>query len=170
MANLLIGSSNLARFYKPELFKEFRPYQMMKCTTMDSFSALMTELEEGRNNVIISVFENIITDAAKPAKDDDTVNKLIGEAIKTSVSLIGKTAARLPESKFCIVMPLMRPAHKWFQEKQTLIDETIREAIAGCVTKKHYEGQLCLSQPSTIRQGWYSSHPGCRHNLYRGYP
>ena len=135
MANLLIGSSNLARFYKPELFMEFRPYQMMKCTTMDSFSALMTELEEGRNNVIISVFENIITDAAKPAKDDDTVNKLIGEAIKTSVSLIGKTAARLPESKFCIVMPLMRPAHKWFQEKQTLIDETIREAIAGCVTK-----------------------------------
>ena len=135
MSNLLIGSSNLARFYKPELFKDFRPYQMMKCTTMDSFSALMTELEEGRNNVIISVFENIITDAAKPAKDDDTANKLIGDAIKTAVSLIGMTASRLPDSKFCIIMPLTRPAFKWFQEKRTLIDDTIREFIIGCVSK-----------------------------------
>jgi hypothetical protein len=65
MSNLLIGSSNLARFYKPEKFKEYRPYQMMKCTTMDSFVALMAELEDGCNKVVISVFENIIADAAK---------------------------------------------------------------------------------------------------------
>jgi hypothetical protein len=49
MANLLIGSSNLARFYKPEIFKDFRQYQMMKCTTMDSFNALMMEIEAGKN-------------------------------------------------------------------------------------------------------------------------
>jgi hypothetical protein len=132
MSNLLIGSSNLARFYKPELFKDFRPYQMMKCTTMDSFSALMTELEDGRNNVIISVFENIITDAAKPAKTDDTANNLIQDAIKTAVKLINRTASRLPDSRFCIVMPLTRPAHKWFQEKQKLIEDNIRESIRGC--------------------------------------
>jgi hypothetical protein len=37
MSNLLIGSSNLARFYKPENFKPFSPYQMLKCTTMGSY-------------------------------------------------------------------------------------------------------------------------------------
>jgi len=135
MSNLLIGSSNLARFYKPEIFKDFRPYQMMKCTTMESFSALMNELEDGSNSVIISVFENIIIDSTRPAKDEDDKNRLIIESIKFSVDLIGKTASRLPESKFCVVMPLMRPAISWFQEKQTMIEECIRDAIRGCGAK-----------------------------------
>ncbi len=106
MSNLLIGSSNLARFYKPDLFTNCRPYQLMKCTTMDSFSALMTELEDGSNSVVISVFENIIVDAAKTTKDETKRSDLIKVSIKNAVDLIGKTAARLPESKFCVVMPL----------------------------------------------------------------
>ena len=130
MSNLLIGSSNLARFYKPEKFKEYRPYQMMKCTTMDSFVALMAELEDGCNKVVISVFENIIADAAKASKTDDNQDGLISEAIKITMELIGKTAARLPDSSFCIVMPLMRPALKWYQEKLPKIEDDIRNRMA----------------------------------------
>jgi hypothetical protein len=130
MSNLLIGSSNLARFYKPEKFKEYRPYQMMKCTTMDSFVALMAELEDGCNKVVISVFENIIADAAKASKTDDNQDGLISEAITITMELIGKTAARLPDSSFCIVMPLMRPALKWYQEKLPKIEDDIRNRMA----------------------------------------
>jgi hypothetical protein len=132
MACLLIGSSNVARFYKPENFKDHRPYQMLKCTTVDSFTALMNELEVGNNNrVIISVFENIIIDATKTAKNDEERNGLIKSSIGNSLDLIGKTAKRLPDSKFCIVMPLMRPAVKWFQEMLGSIDSDIRDALVA---------------------------------------
>jgi len=126
MSNLLIGSSNLARFYKPENYKDFNPYQLLKCTTMDSLTALMMEIEDGNNKVIISVIENIIVDAAKSAKDEDTRDKQISEAIRSTMSLIGRTATRLPESNFCFVNPMLRPAVSWYQEKQTFIDNEIK--------------------------------------------
>jgi hypothetical protein len=43
----------VARFYKFLIYQDFKEYQLMKCTTMDSFSALMAEIEDGANNVII---------------------------------------------------------------------------------------------------------------------
>ncbi len=63
MANILIGSSNLASFYKLDKFKDFRQYNVAKCTTVESLRATISELEEGF--AIISVFENIVVDAAK---------------------------------------------------------------------------------------------------------
>ena len=85
MANLLIGSSNLARFYKHDTFKDFKQYQMMKCTTMDSFTALMMEVEDGKNNIIISVLENIIVDHANKAKTDDGRVKQIKDWIRAAM-------------------------------------------------------------------------------------
>ncbi len=108
MANL--RSSNQARFYKPEKYTKFGAYQMMKCTTMDSFTAMMGEIEESNGRVIISVFENIISDAASQAKGDDDRKELIKESINKVLTLIESTSAKLPESKFCIIMPLLRPA------------------------------------------------------------
>jgi hypothetical protein len=98
---------------------------------MDSFSALMTELEDGSNSVVISVFENIIVDAAKTTKDETKRSDLIKVSIKNAVDLIGKTAARLPESKFCVVMPLKRPAVKWYQDNLQAIENNIRQAISA---------------------------------------
>jgi hypothetical protein len=134
MARLLIGSSNLARFYKPEKFAEYNQYQMLKCTTMDSFTALMAEVEEGSNKVIVSVFENIIVDAAKTAKSDEEQITMITNSIKLAITLIEATAKRLPESKFCIVMPLRRPSIEWFEGKRTMIDREIQKGIASMRT------------------------------------
>jgi hypothetical protein len=134
MARLLIGSSNLARFYKPEFFGDFNPYQMMKCTTMDSFTALMSEVEDGSNKVIVSVFENIIVDAAKSAKTDEEQITMITNSIKVAIKLIESTATRLPDSKFCIVMPLKRPAVTWFEEKKRLVEGEIQKGIASMKT------------------------------------
>jgi hypothetical protein len=87
------------------MFQDFKEYQMMKCTNMDSFSALMSEIEEGANNVIVSVIENLIVDSAKSAKNDGERVDLINKAIKKVFEVIEKTSARLPDSKFCFVMP-----------------------------------------------------------------
>jgi hypothetical protein len=129
MSNLLIGSSNFARFYKPDLYKDFRPYQMMKCTQLDSFTAMMGEVEDGKNCVVISVFENIIVDAAMAASAENR-NKHIEAAIQKVMGLIDDTAGRLPDSKFCIVMPLMRPAVGWYKDMQVEFEGKIRDCFA----------------------------------------
>jgi hypothetical protein len=136
MSNLLIGISNLARFYKPENYKTFSPYQMLKCTTMDSFTALMMELEEGNNKVIISVLENIIVDAARTAKDEVTREKQVTDSIETAMKLIGRTATRLPDSHFCLVSPILRPAVDWYQKMQVIIDQEIRKQSVNLFSKK----------------------------------
>ena len=68
MTNMLIGSSNVAKFYKVDKFKDFRQYNVARCTTYDSFKATMTELDEGV--AVISVFENIMADAVKGLSKD----------------------------------------------------------------------------------------------------
>jgi hypothetical protein len=98
---------------------------------MDSFTALMMEIEDGKNNVIVSVLENIVVDAADSAKTEVTRDKKIKDAIKGVFSTIQTTSTRLPDSKFCIVMPLKRPAVTWFEEKKALVDEEIKLGVAG---------------------------------------
>ena len=135
MSNMLIGSSNVARFYNHASYKEYNQYQMMKCTTMDSFTALMTEIEDSsNNNVIISVLENIIVDAADKAKTEEERKDQIRSAIRKAIGLIEVTATRLPGSKFCVVSPLKRPAISWFETNKSTIDEEIRICVAKMKT------------------------------------
>ena len=154
MANLLMGSSNVARFYKYLVFQEFKEYQMMKCTNMDSFSALMSEIEDGANNIIVSVIENIIVDSALAAKNDDEIDGLINNSIKKVFEVIEKTSARLPDSKFCFVMPLRRPAIEWFDGKMVGIEEEIRKNIASLKTFNVTRMKnFCVSQQQFEKDG-----------------
>jgi hypothetical protein len=154
MANLLIGSSNVARFYKFLIYQDFKEYQLMKCTTMDSFSALMAEIEDGANNVIISVIENIIVDSAKSAKTEEDRSTLITESVRKVIEVIEKTSARLPDSKFCFVMPLKRPAITWFEEKAAEIETAIRGGIASLKTFNVTRlKSFCVSQQQFDKDG-----------------
>jgi hypothetical protein len=154
MANLLMGSSNIARFYKFLLFQDFKEYQMMKCTNMDSFSALMSEIEDSANNIIVSVIENIIVDSANAAKNDNERSGLINNSIKKVFEVIEKTAARLPESKFCFVMPLRRPAVEWFKGKIGKIEDEIRKNIASLKTFNVTRMKnFCVSQQQFEKDG-----------------
>ena len=154
MANLLVGSSNIARFYKFLLFQDFKDFQMMKCTNMDSFSALMSEIEDGANNIIISVIENIIVDSANGAENEDERAGLINNSIKKVFEVIGKTSARLPESKFCFVMPLRRPAIEWFEAKIGEIEDEIRKNIASLKTFNVTRMKnFCVSQQQFEKDG-----------------
>jgi hypothetical protein len=134
MSNLLIGSSNIARFYKYDSFRDYNQYQMMKCTTMDSLTALIAEIKDGNNHVIISVLENIIVDMAAGAKTEVARTTLIKTAIKEAITLIESTATRLPGSKFCLVSPLKRPAVAWYEDSRKMIDEEVRLNVAKMKT------------------------------------
>jgi hypothetical protein len=45
MAHILIGSSNLCQFYKPETFRDYKPYIKVKSTNIEYFKVKMDNLE-----------------------------------------------------------------------------------------------------------------------------
>jgi hypothetical protein len=60
MARILIGFSNIYRFYNVEKIPTCKPYRMVNCTSIEVFKAGMDELEKVDKEVIISVIENFI--------------------------------------------------------------------------------------------------------------
>ena len=124
--NYLIGSSNIYRFYKPEAFKDKRMYKMVKCTKIESFMATMLEFDEG--NVVISIFENLIVDAAGKETGDKRTEAWAGVVTKV-LEVIKTEATRRPNSKWSVVMPLMRPAIEWYQASLDQINVHIKKEL-----------------------------------------
>jgi hypothetical protein len=60
----------------------------------------------------------------------------IDECIKSFLNSITATAQRLPNTKFGIVLPLGRPAIKWYQSRLSEITDFIKEGIAHILTDK----------------------------------
>ena len=113
MSNILIGSSNVVRFYKASSFSKFRPYTLARCTEFSSFVSIMDESSD--ESFVISVIENFVANRVRsdPAGD---VAKIIEETAGDFLKVIKETAVRLPESKFAVVMPLQRPSLPWYQD------------------------------------------------------
>jgi hypothetical protein len=65
--------------------------------------------------VLISVIENFIVDAvgADVANPESSIDECITDFLK----IIEETATRLPDTRFGVVMPLRRPALKWYQDR-----------------------------------------------------
>jgi hypothetical protein len=99
--NYLIGSSNVYRFYKPDLFKGKRAYNMIKCTRLESFLATMLEFDDG--NVVISIFENLIIDAVAKVPGDQ-VEQEWGNVLTKVLDVVKEEAKRKPSSKWAVVM------------------------------------------------------------------
>jgi hypothetical protein len=123
--NYLIGSSNIYRFYKPESFKDRRTYNMIKCTKIESFMATMLEFDDG--NVIVSIFENLIVDAAKDAGEGKV--EAWSEVVTRVLEVIKKEATRRPNSKWAVAMPIMRPSIDWYQNSTDQFEKHIKSMI-----------------------------------------
>ena len=111
MSNILIGSSNVVRFYKASSFSDVRQYTMVRCTEESSFKATMEDIED-KSDIVISTIENFIASRVLAAKED--IGGIIGDVIKDFLTTINQAAERMPESRFAVVMPLQRPSLDWY--------------------------------------------------------
>jgi hypothetical protein len=129
MIRVIIGSSNVAMAYKPEKFKAYPPYKMVKCTKSEVFKAVMEEIKEEKE-VIIAVIENFICDAvrATPAQSSDLIDGAIEAAIKDYMGVVHRTAKRLPLTRFALAQPILRPRDMWYSERY---DELCRSYVAS---------------------------------------
>ena len=138
MARILIGSSNIYRFYKPESFKGYKKQKMMACTNMETFKVAMDELEDTKGGVTISVIENFVCRATR-AVNNEAKEEATREIIKEYIRLIKISATKCPKLKFAIVQPMQRPLDFWYSDNHKSVSKWIEDGIKdmdlGNVTK-----------------------------------
>ena len=116
MANILIGSSNVARFYKAPDFPTYKTYILKKCTKFEIFQVQIGHLCPDNKEIIISVIENFLCDAVMGVTDQELTDGIWENTIKQFMRLIYDSAVALPDTKFALVPPILRPGHKWYTE------------------------------------------------------
>jgi hypothetical protein len=129
MARLLIGSSNVYRFYEAGKFKSYNPYTMMNCTRLEVFKAKMDALEVDDKEIVIYVIKNFICDAVREVVDERVTNENCEKVIKTFMSTLKDATERLPESRFALARPMMRPGNAWYSEKYEDIVKFFDEGV-----------------------------------------
>lgn len=135
---VLIGSSNIFRFYKPTDYNETPEYHLIKCTRISAFMGQMKTLEKDNKLVVISVIENFLADAAKAGEQEDPDNyrenfdEILSTAIQEYVDIVKETATRIPETTILLVKPILRPALNWFDLNFDEICQDLREKLAAC--------------------------------------
>ena len=95
MSTVVIGSSNLKRFY-PDLEEKLRKsISMQKCCTMDTFKVRMNELDEDDKGVVISVIENFVCEMVGEAKEEEEIEARIKKALDEFIEVLKETATKL---------------------------------------------------------------------------
>ena len=137
---VIIGSSNIERFYKVEKYPNFTPCIMQKCCRAEVFVVLMEDLNEEQTEIMVSVIENFVCDAVGQEKEEKVIDAKIKEAIDAFVKVVKVTAERLSGSKFALCKPINRPFRPWYTKRVKAISKMYCDAI----------GELNLSNVSWI--------------------
>ena len=109
MDRVLIGSSNVYRFYRPELYKDFKTYNVARCTDITTFKAIMDNLGEEESGVVVSVLENFLERSIVGETETEAVLEGMGNTLKEFMKIVKELASRLPNSKFILADPIKRP-------------------------------------------------------------
>jgi hypothetical protein len=131
MEKVLIGSSNVYRFYRPDNFKDYNVYNMVRCTDMVTFKAIVNNLEANETEVVISVIENFIERAVGQSKSDEEIWTKSGDVLASFVGIIGEAAKRLPGTKFALADPIIRPKLNWYQRTYDDLQAAFVESIGS---------------------------------------
>ena len=114
---LIIGSSNVSRFY-PDVDPKWREdMKFVKCTKIEVFKAILDDTNAEK--IIISVVENFLADAVEVllVKGKEEVEKAIDVAMKEYLEIVQVAADKRPNVKFALVEPMRRPALPWYETK-----------------------------------------------------
>ncbi len=104
---------------------------MVKCTNLEVFKAKMATLESTDKEVIVSVVENLICDAVVGTLDDEDVfNEKLEKSIQEYMKVVQECATKFMGSKFVIVRPTLRPAHKWYMDNHDDLCKAIDDGIS----------------------------------------
>jgi hypothetical protein len=129
MDRIFVGSSNVYRFYRPELYKEFTTYNVARCTDIILFKAVMENLEESETGVVVSVIKNFLSRSIEGGAGAEAVLVNFGETIDSFMSIVKAAATRLPNSRFALADPIKRPKIIQYQNHFEDIIQAFSEAV-----------------------------------------
>jgi hypothetical protein len=129
MNRVIIGSSNVYRYYKKDNTNDFNDYIMVKCTDMGSFNAIMANIGPKDKVVIVSVLENFLDKAGSGQDTEEGYTLNLGETFDNYCKIINAAASRLPGTKFAVADPIWRPKLPWYQELFDDIILTCKESL-----------------------------------------
>ena len=130
MDRIFVGSSNVYRFYRPELYKEYKTYNVARCTNIVSFRAIMENLEESESGVVISVLENFLEKSIIGGAGNEAVLYNFGSTIEFFMAIVKLAAIGLPNSRFALAEPIKRPKNPQYQNHFEDIIKAFSEAVA----------------------------------------
>ena len=130
MAGILIGSSNIRKFYDQKLNPNLR---LEVATVRRSFDISIDSVINGET-VIVSVIENFIEKAvmSNRGSTEEGKYKEMVETINSFMEKIDGSAEKNPLSKFALAYPIGRPSNKWMDEKE----EDIKKEFEKSYNKK----------------------------------
>jgi hypothetical protein len=128
MSRLLIGSSNIYRFYRANAFKSFGEYAMIRCVDFDSLSAQLTNLEPSETEVTISVLENLLIKAAANLEGQDREDALVA-TVESVVEEVAEAARQHKDTKFVLIDPILRPKYEWYEATLDVVRKRHKESI-----------------------------------------
>ena len=126
---VIVGSSNVFRYYNQDSFKDYKDYMILKCTDIKSFEAILANLGKDDKEVIVSVLENFLDRSGSEESTDEGYLLRLGETMVEYGRIIGESARRNPATKFSIVDPIWRPKLDWYQNLYDDIIITCKETI-----------------------------------------
>jgi hypothetical protein len=129
MTGVLIGSSNVYKFYRTDVHKSNNTYSMVRCTDINNFKAVMNNLEDDDKHVIISVVENFLSSAARNESSTEGYLQKMGETMDQYLKILKETAARMPATRFAVADPISRPIYEWYQTNFEAIELSFAEGI-----------------------------------------
>lgn len=128
MARIIIGSSNVKRFYSHAKFKSYQPYKMELCTINRMFEVTMESIPD-EAKVILSVVENFLEKEITQAKDEDGKKKILTTVKKNFIETVVRVAKLKKKAKFVLAYPLLRPGNKWMIDHDELVTREFEKAF-----------------------------------------
>ena len=125
MARMLIGSSNIRRFYKEE--KSETKYKLEFVTVYRAFEVALETVKD-KDRVIISVIENFIEKAVANVEEDQK-QKELEVVMNKFMTKIEEISTKLPETKLVLAYPILRPANEWMTRNEDEIRQEFERAF-----------------------------------------
>ena len=131
MQKVFIGSSNVYRFIEFLDDEDQKSTQMKNCTRILPFKALMDDLKDKDQFVIISVVENFVCEAVGETTVKEDIERVVTDVLNDFVEVIRSTTGRLTKTRFSIVEPMSRPGVQWYSEAEEVFRKVYTEKIVG---------------------------------------
>jgi hypothetical protein len=144
MARILIGSSNIRRFYPNAGTKTYPVYKLEVTTLRRAFEVTLDNVPND-SKVVISVLENLIEKEIALAAEEEK-QAAVRSLIEGFITSVVEKAKKNRGAKFALAYPILRPGNEWMTKNDDFIRDEFETAY-----NKHSE--INISKVDSVSRG-----------------